>query len=126
MSPMVHYLPLEKDLSNFDDIVALHRNAKVRRELTDNARRDLIDSGAYSYAAMVRGLDEHLEDHGVTARIADTRRAEVDAALARGRAARAARARAGYVTAVVRAADFPGRPIARRIYRRLRPIGGSA
>jgi hypothetical protein len=125
MSPMKHYLPLEKDLSNLDEILALHRDPDVRRELTANARRDLIDSGTYTYGAFVRGLDEHLETQGVIAPITDARRAEADAALARGRAARTARARAIHVSAALRSADFPGRPLARRIYRRLRPIGGS-
>jgi hypothetical protein len=126
MAPMVHYLPLEKDFSNFDEIVALHRDPEVRRELTANAKRDLIDSGTYSYATLVRGLDEHLDAQGLTARVADDRRAEVDAALARGRAAREARARVGHLRATLRGADWPGRPLARRIYRRVRPLGGSA
>jgi hypothetical protein len=126
MAPMRHYLPLEKDLSNFDEIVALHRDPEVRRELTANARRDLIESGAYSYRALVQGLDEHLQQQGIEGRITESERAEADAALARGRAARRARARAGHLSETLRAADFPGRPLARRLYRRVRPAGGSA
>ena len=60
MQPMVHYLPLAKDFSNWDEIVRLFRDPEVRRELTENAYRDLIASGRYSYAAFVEHFDREL------------------------------------------------------------------
>ncbi len=65
MEPMRHYIPLEKDLSNFDEAVERFRDADLRRELTENARRDLIESGDYSYERLVAGFDSVLTDAGI-------------------------------------------------------------
>jgi hypothetical protein len=65
MEPMRHYIPLRKDFSNFDEVVRLLRDPELRRELTDNAHRDLIESGAYDYGRFVAGVDETLEAAGV-------------------------------------------------------------
>jgi hypothetical protein len=60
MEPMVHYIPLRKDFSNFDEVVRLFRDDDVRRSLTENAHRDLIASGRYSYEALIEGFDEDM------------------------------------------------------------------
>jgi hypothetical protein len=65
MEPMRHYIPLEKDFSNFDEAVERFRDADLRRELTENARRDLIESGEYSYERLVSGFDEVLAEAGL-------------------------------------------------------------
>ncbi|MEK7449087.1 MAG: hypothetical protein AAB019_06345, partial [Planctomycetota bacterium] len=49
MRPMVHYLPLKKDFSNFDEVVKQFKNKSLWREITENAYNDLIASGRYSY-----------------------------------------------------------------------------
>jgi hypothetical protein len=64
MQPMVHYLPLAKDFSNWDEVVRLFRDPEVRRELTENAYRDLIASGRYSYAAFAEHFDRELRSAG--------------------------------------------------------------
>ena len=71
------------DLANFEEVVRLHRDADVRRELTANARRDLVDSGSYSYAALVGELDEQLVSKGLRPELADDRR-ELRARRGRG------------------------------------------
>ena len=65
MEPMVHYIPLRKDFSNFDEVVERFHDAGLRRRLTDNAHRDLIESGQFGYAAFVRGVDEELTAAGL-------------------------------------------------------------
>jgi hypothetical protein len=65
MEPMRHYIPLRKDFSNLDEVVALLRDPDVRRDLTDAAHRDLIASGEYDYAQFVHGVDDDLERAGV-------------------------------------------------------------
>jgi hypothetical protein len=65
MEPMVHYIPLRKDFSNFDEVVRLFRNGDVRRALTENAHRDLIASGRYTYEVLIRGFDEDMLAAGV-------------------------------------------------------------
>jgi hypothetical protein len=88
MEPMRHYIPLRKDFSNFDEVVAALRDADVRRELTDNAHRDLIASGAYDYAPFVAGVEDTLASAGVGP-LRDPEAAE--AAVSRGRRLRHAR-----------------------------------
>jgi hypothetical protein len=65
MEPMRHYIPLEKDFSNFDEAVERFRDADLRRELTENARRDLIESGEYSYERFIEQFDRVLADAGL-------------------------------------------------------------
>ena len=66
MEPMRHYIPLRKDFSNFDEVIERFRDPKVRRELTDNARRDLIDSGENTYERLIASFDSTLIDAGLT------------------------------------------------------------
>lgn len=53
MLPMLHYLPLKKDFSNFDKIITLFKDKNIRRDLTENAHRDLIKSGRFSYKSFI-------------------------------------------------------------------------
>ena len=61
MEPMVHYIPLRKDFSNVDEVIRLIRDDDVCHELADNAYRDLIASGEWSYAQFVAGVDATLD-----------------------------------------------------------------
>jgi hypothetical protein len=66
MKPMVHYVPLKKDFSNCDDVIRLFRDPSVREQLTENAYRDLIGSGDYSYQRFMQGFDDRLAARGMT------------------------------------------------------------
>lgn len=129
MEPMRHYIPLCKDFSNFDQVVSLLRDPEVRRELCDNAYRDLIASGAYGYARFVAGVDETLLSAGVEP-LRDREAAE--AALARGRRMRHVRSHVrGGLPELLRAAPakrlmYVADPVTvkvRKIVRRPRPTG---
>jgi hypothetical protein len=85
MEPMVHYIPLRKDFSNYDEVLARIRDDDLCRELADNAYRDLIASGEWSYAKFVEGVDGTL-DAAVTARPAPAVEAVVARQLSLGRA----------------------------------------
>jgi hypothetical protein len=65
LEPMVHYIPLKKDFSNLDEVIGELEDEEVRRELTENAHRDLIASGDWSYRRYVHGVDETLRNAGV-------------------------------------------------------------
>ena len=98
LAPMVHYVPLKKDFSNLDEVVRLIGDRQVRDELTENAYRDLIDSGEYSYARFVQGVDADLIAAGHEPAIEPAARARVDAALRRGRMGRRLRTEARYLS----------------------------
>ena len=65
VKPMVHYIPLKKDFSNFDEVIGMYGDVSFRRELTDNAYRDLIASGKYSYRQFIREFDEEIKKAGL-------------------------------------------------------------
>ena len=65
MQPMVHYIPLRKDFSNFDDVIKAFRDTELRRELTENAFRDLIAAPTYRYEEFIKIFDQELVDAGL-------------------------------------------------------------
>jgi hypothetical protein len=92
LEPNRHYLPLRKDFANLEDVLASLHDHERRTELTSQARRDLIDSGRYSYEAFIRDFDAELELAGI-APATGGRATEVDRALGRGSLRRRFRAR---------------------------------
>lgn len=55
-----HYIPLNKDFSNFDEVVAKLRDFDLLDELVDRTYDDIIGSGLYSYGAFAREVDQVL------------------------------------------------------------------
>ncbi len=111
LKPMVHYVPLKKDFSNFDEVVQLITDPQSREAIVENAHRDLIRSGDYSYRRFVAGVDEDLVAAGLDPNVDPSRRAIVDAALRRGHLRRRVRTEALYASVGPRLA------IARRLPR---------
>jgi len=60
LEPWRHYLPLRKDFSNFEDVLAAACDPGVRERLTRQAYDDLIASRAWSYARFVADFDDIL------------------------------------------------------------------
>ena len=107
LQPMIHYLPLKKDFSNFDEIIRLFRDRRVRQEITDNAYRDLIASGRYTYAGFIADFDGILLKKGMTPEIGRADAAAADALLNRDRRRREA---LGKILSL-RHHDFPGKKV---------------
>ena len=61
----MHYIPLEKDFSNFDEVVRQAPRSRRSPNLTENAYRDLIASGRYSYGGFVEEFDDELVAAGL-------------------------------------------------------------
>jgi hypothetical protein len=61
----VHYIALKKDFSNFDQVLAQFQDPAVRAEITENAHRDLIASGAHSYERFIAEFDQVLAEAGI-------------------------------------------------------------
>jgi hypothetical protein len=85
MEPLVHYLPLRKDFSNVGEVIRLFFDKKVSKELTDNAYRDLIASGKYSYKTFIEKFDYDLLAKGMDPEIDQKQGKSVSEALSRGR-----------------------------------------
>lgn len=87
-----HYIPLRKDFTNLDEVVATFKDADRRARIVTDARRDLIESDRYGYREFVRQFDDELELAGAIAP-GTARAPAVDRALARGAFIRRAEAR---------------------------------
>lgn len=61
VQPGEHYLPLKKDLSNIDDVLAAVADDEVLKRLADRAYADVIASGRYSYETFVKNVDGVIE-----------------------------------------------------------------
>jgi hypothetical protein len=83
LEPMVHYVPLKKDFSNFEHVVEMIGDPNIRDEIVENAHRDLIRSGRYSYERFVADVDQDLLAQGLDPAIDPRQRAQVDSALRR-------------------------------------------
>lgn len=62
IEPGVHYVPLEKDFSNFDEVVQAIGDGAVLDGMASRAHRDLVESGRYSLETFVRGFDREVEE----------------------------------------------------------------
>lgn len=48
-----HYLELKRDFSNLEEVLDIIRQDTRRQEITDNAHRDIVESGNYTYRSFV-------------------------------------------------------------------------
>jgi hypothetical protein len=62
--PDVHYIPIKEDYSNVHEVVDKMRDTAFCRHLAKSARRDLIESGDFTYPAFVRWFDRMLAANG--------------------------------------------------------------
>lgn len=61
IDPWVHYVPLEKDLSNFDEVVEVLNDAQRCASIIARAYHDLIASRAYRYEVMSTFCAENIQ-----------------------------------------------------------------
>lgn len=61
IQPDRHFIPLKKDFSNADTVFAKLEDIEGLRAMTEQAYRDVIESGRYSYAAFVDRFDGIIE-----------------------------------------------------------------
>lgn len=116
MKPMVHYVPLKKDFSNFDEVIRLFRDDNFRHQITDNCYRDLIASGQYSYRKFIEGFDQELLKEGLAPQISREEETTVSAVLSRDKPRR------WLIRLCHTALLFFGRPAIIRICRRIPPV----
>jgi len=60
LEPWRDYLPLEKDLSNLDEVLAAMRDLDRCQEIVSNARVALVDSGIFDYSRLVETATDGL------------------------------------------------------------------
>jgi hypothetical protein len=57
LEPMRHYLPIRRDLSNLDEVLAMIRDHELLEKITAHAYDEVYLSGRYSYARFAEMLD---------------------------------------------------------------------
>ena len=99
VEPWRHYLPLQPDFSNFEEVVRHLRDDSFLASMAERAERELVASGRFSYRQMVREFDETVEKMLGSSRP----RAKVAFGLARLETSEFSRALAGATHPVLRA-----------------------
>lgn len=64
IEPERHYIPLQKDFSNFGEVVERLRDIESLRELTQRSYEEIVASGDYSIARFVERFDRALDENG--------------------------------------------------------------
>lgn len=60
LSPGVHYISLEKDFSNFDDVMGKIKDHTYLEEVARNAHADLVEKLNFSYKKFINNFDEEM------------------------------------------------------------------
>jgi len=60
--PHRHYIPLRKDFSNFDDVLAALRDMPALQQLVDRTFEEIACNPAYSYRAFISQFDDVIEN----------------------------------------------------------------
>ena len=71
LQPMIHYIPLKKDFSNFNEVVNLFQNDEFREKITKKSYDDLILSDDYSYKKFIEKFDKLLIEKGFNPEISE-------------------------------------------------------
>jgi hypothetical protein len=111
LQPTIHYIPLKKDFSNFEEVIRQFKDEGLRSELTENTYRDLIASGRYGYEKFTENFDEELLAAGCKPEITALQVREVTSMLERGSSYRLLRGHIGSL----RHRPFPGRKYVRKL-----------
>jgi hypothetical protein len=61
IEPWTHYVPLEQDFSNFDEVVASIQDTQLLDEMAARAHADLVASSRYSLPQFVRDFEREIE-----------------------------------------------------------------
>ena len=107
MQPMVHYIPLRKDFSNFEEVIEMFKDRELRLKLTDTAYRDLIGSGRYSDRSFIESFDDELINSGFEPEISAAEAERITATIRADRVARLIK-KIPYIALVF---PYPGRDI---------------
>jgi hypothetical protein len=59
--PHVHFMPLRKDFGNAAEVLEKIRDPAYLTDMTARAHRDVVESGRYSYASFIDGVDHAVE-----------------------------------------------------------------
>ena len=56
LKPWKHYIPIKEDYSNVSESLLLLKNKKLVKKITENAYKDVVLSGRYTYKSMIKNI----------------------------------------------------------------------
>jgi len=56
LKPGLHYIELKRDFSNLDEVLHVVKEDRLRSQITQNAFRDIVESGKYNYRTFVNDV----------------------------------------------------------------------
>ncbi len=83
LKPWRHYVPLERDHSNMDEVVAVLRDSKHAGEIIETAYEEIAKSARWTYNAFINHFDDVIHDVAPKAAERDLRPEQVEAEMAR-------------------------------------------
>lgn len=60
LKPWDHYIPLEKDFSNIEEVCSIIRDEKYLQDMADRTYSDIVETGVFSYRKFIAETDEIL------------------------------------------------------------------
>lgn len=66
LKPHLHYIPLKKDFSNINDVIAAIQNHDLLEEMVQNAWVDIACNPTYHYRAFIERVDDVIEHEFMT------------------------------------------------------------
>jgi hypothetical protein len=73
LKPNEHYIPIKRDLSDVEEVLDRIQEDSERERITENAYRDVVESGLYTYGGLVEMLERETGIAAATPREAPSR-----------------------------------------------------
>jgi hypothetical protein len=71
LQPWVHYIPLEKDFSNIEIVLAKLRDIQFLEKMTQRTYEDLVATGKYSFRTFIKAFDSVVMQHYFLQRVVE-------------------------------------------------------
>lgn len=64
LQPWKHYIPIKRDFSNIREVLEIVKKDELREAIVENAYKDIVESGAFSYRAFVNNVIQKSCENG--------------------------------------------------------------
>lgn len=61
LKPHIHYIPLKRNFENLNEVINLIKNDSLRKDITERAYHDIVESNIYSYQSFVKYIFSKVE-----------------------------------------------------------------
>lgn len=65
LKPWQHYIPVKRDYSNVEEVLDILQDENRTREITNQAYKDIVESGRWTYKRFVQSIEDTIINQGV-------------------------------------------------------------